>query len=166
MAISHGQYRDRRASNIAQLIFVWLTHALLPLFRRRAPRDDHFPLFRRSMILSSPIVGRRVPCGDPPLPIFRRRVLKSKRNLNVAHIAAKPKRSRPREFSVCQIIVCLVFPQTRSEKISVCPLGCEVPPKMSGVRPFSKKSYFFLFSLRCRYQLRHRTRSHGICYIE
>ena len=29
--------RDSRASNIAQLILVWLAHPLFPLFRRRAP---------------------------------------------------------------------------------------------------------------------------------
>ncbi len=36
MAVSHGQYRDRRASNISQVILVRLTDPLLPLFRRRA----------------------------------------------------------------------------------------------------------------------------------
>ena len=40
MAVSHGQYRDRRASNIVQVILVWLAHPLLPLFRRRAPRSN------------------------------------------------------------------------------------------------------------------------------
>ena len=48
MAVSHGQYRDRRASNISQVILVRLTHPLLPLFRRRAPRGNPLiPLFRR-----------------------------------------------------------------------------------------------------------------------
>jgi hypothetical protein len=63
MAVSHGQYRDRRASNIAQLILVWLAHPLLPLFRRRAPHGDPLiPLFRR-----------RAPRDDHVLPLFRRR---------------------------------------------------------------------------------------------
>ncbi len=53
MAVSHGQYRDRRASNIVQVILVWLAHPLLPLFRWRAPRSN--------------------PLLSPPIPCCRRR---------------------------------------------------------------------------------------------
>jgi hypothetical protein len=63
MAVSHGQYRDRRASNISQVILVRLTHPLLPRFRRRAPRGN--PLI--------PPFFRRAPGDDHLLPLFRRR---------------------------------------------------------------------------------------------
>ena len=63
MAVSHGQYRDRQASNISRVILVRLTHPLLSRFRRRVPRGN--PLI--------PLFFRRAPGDDHLLPLFRRR---------------------------------------------------------------------------------------------
>ena len=67
MAVSHGQFRVRRASNIVQVIFGAAHSSSPPPFQERG---------RRAVILSFPFLGRRAPRDDHLLPLFRRRALR------------------------------------------------------------------------------------------